>query len=86
MAIEYIHSPLGKNVDVFVTSDGKIYKYDYSTNILAIAYMNNMGTIGTFWNLSVDYGSQGADIYWEKHKTNSRGINWHDTVMLMKMA
>ena len=70
-AINFLHSPLGKAGEVFVTSDGKIYKYDKMTTHLAIAYKD--GTIGTYWNLSEDKGASGADKYWNDLKNKFKG-------------
>jgi len=73
-AIEFIHSPLGKKGELFVTSQGKIFRYNTSSRELAIAYMDNHGTIGTYKNLGAEKGTQGADKFWTTRKGKLKGV------------
>jgi len=66
-ASNFLHNPLGKTGEVFVTSRGQIFKYDRETTHFAIAYMDSKGTIQTYKNLEVAKGTKElANAYWEK--------------------
>ena len=65
-AIDFMNSPRGKHGDAFVRKNGDVCRYDYDSKLFAA--VTSDGTLKTFWNLGLDIGDSGADMYWRDQK------------------
>ena len=65
-AIDFLNSPRGKHGDAFVRKNGEVCRYDYDSKLFAA--VTSDGTLKTFWNLGLDRGDSGADMYWRDQK------------------